>query len=119
MASYLSALESADLNRVLALFTEDAVVHSPLYGRLPASEFYPKLFADTAESRLHLRRVFASDDNSIAFWFDFDWTLADGTPAPFSVVDIAELDGEGRIAQLHIVYDTAPLRGAFESARRS
>ncbi len=115
VARYLAAVEAADVDAVLELFAADGVVHSPLYGVRPASEFYPLLFADTAESRLTLRRTLRDGDDAIAFWFDFDWTLSDGTPAPFSVVDVAELDADGRIRDLHIVYDTAPLRAAFDA----
>jgi len=173
---YLGALGSRDLARLLGLFADGAVVHSPLYGTLPASDFYPRLFADTRDARLTLRAilrgagagapagglggdgavggrhgsatggaggdgvvggglgegalkgsaggpggdgVLGGDSGStadlIAFWFDFDWTLADGTPAPFSAVDIAELDGDGRIRSLHIVYDTFGVRSAFNA----
>lgn len=115
VARYLAAVETADVDAVLELFSDDGTVHSPLYGVRPASEFYPLLFADTAESRLTLRRTFRDGDDAVAFWFDFDWTLSDGTPAPFSVVDMAELDADGRIRDLHIVYDTAPLRAAFDA----
>lgn len=116
--AYLAALGSADVDAVLALFTPDAIVSSPLYGEQPARDFYPTLFADTAASVLTLRRTLVSTDDSaptVAFWFDFDWTLSDGTPAPFSVVDVAELDLEARIQHLHIVYDTDPIRTAWEA----
>jgi len=98
---YLAALEVGDAERVLALFAPDGIVHSPLYGAVPARQFYPTLFADTAELRLTLRRVFRDDREAVAFWFDFGWVLADGTPAPFTVVDIAELTEDGLIANLH------------------
>ena len=116
---YLAALEVGDAGRVLALFAPDGIVHSPLYGAVSAHQFYPTLFADTAELRLKLRRVFRDDREAVAFWFDFAWVLADGTPAPFTVVDIAELTKDGLIASLHIVYDTAPIRGDFERATRN
>ena len=102
VARYLAALEQADVPAALALFAPDGVVHSPLYGILPAARFYPALFADTGASRLRLRRVMRADDEgtpTVAFWFDFDWVLANGEPAPFSVVDVAELDAEGRIGR--------------------
>ena len=35
---------------MLALFADGAIVHSPLYGTLPAAEFYPTLFADTSSA---------------------------------------------------------------------
>jgi len=56
---------------------------------------------------------------AVAFWFDFGWVLADGTPAPFTVVDIAELTEDGLIANLHIIYDTSPIRGDFEQAHEA
>jgi SnoaL-like domain len=113
---YLAALEVGDAERVLVLFAPDGIVHSPLYGSVPARQFYPTLFADTAEAKLTLRRVFRDDREAVAFWFDFAWVLADGTSAPFTIVDIAELTEDGLIANLHIIYDTSPIRGDFEQA---
>jgi hypothetical protein len=105
-------LGTKDADLAISLFASGGVVDSPLYGLLPAREFYPALFADTSASVVTLRKLLVSDDSStIAFWFDFDWVLADGSPAPFTVVDIAELR-DGLITALHIVYDTHPLRDA-------
>jgi len=112
---YLAALEVGDAKRVLALFAPDGIVHSPLYGAVPAQQFYPALFADSAEIRLGLRRVFR-DRDAVAFWFDFTWVLAGGTSASSTIVDIAELTEDGLISSLHIIYDTAPVRGGFEQA---
>ena len=55
--TYLSAVREADVERVLSLFAPDAVVHSPLYGVMAPTEFYPTLFADTSEANLELRSV--------------------------------------------------------------
>lgn len=112
--TYLRALSDCDADRAISLFSHDGIVNSPLYGELPAREFYPMLFADTSESVLSLRKTLLSPDAStLAFWFDFGWVLADGTPAPFTVVDVAELDEQGLISRLHIVYDTHPIRGSW------
>jgi hypothetical protein len=112
--TYLRALSDADAALAIGLFTPDGIVISPLYGELPARDFYPVLFADTAESVLSLRKTLLSPDGStLAFWFDFGWVLADGTPAPFTVVDVAELDEHGLISRLHIVYDTHPIRDSW------
>ena len=46
--AYLAALEASDEAGVLALFAADAIVHSPLYGPVPAAGFYPALFRDTS-----------------------------------------------------------------------
>lgn len=120
VGEYLASLEAADPDRVVALFAEDGIVESPLYGTLPAAEFYPLLFADTASSQLSLRATMTGSVEGrtvVSFWFDFDWTLSNGEPAPFTVVDVAELDQHGLIERLHIVYDTSPIRDAFNNAR--
>jgi hypothetical protein len=65
--AYLSALGRADLDALRALFTTGAVVHSPLYGPMPAEDFYAALLADTARSQLTLRGVMQG-------------AAADGTP---------------------------------------
>jgi ketosteroid isomerase-like protein len=116
---YLDGLNTGDVDLLLTLFTPDGTVDSPLYGLMPARDFYPALFEDTARSVVTLRTSLVSDDlSTIAFWFDFDWTLADGSPAPFTVVDVAELR-DGRISALHILYDTYPVRDAWARRRRS
>ncbi|WP_248239456.1 nuclear transport factor 2 family protein [Microbacterium kunmingense] len=120
VTEYLSSLEAGDTTRILRLFATDAIIHSPLYGERSAADFYPALFADTEQSRLTLRSVMTGKRDGrdiLSFWFDFDWVLASGEPAPFTVVDVAELDDAGLIERLHIVYDTAPIRGAFDALR--
>lgn len=116
VTTYLNSLATADAAKIISLFAPDGQVHSPLYGLMKATEFYPMLFDDTNESVLHLRKILKGDQ-TIAFWFDFDWTLADGTPAPFTCVDVVELDSEGQITDLHIVYDTSTLREAWTRQR--
>jgi ketosteroid isomerase-like protein len=119
VASYLTAVENADLDAMLALFADDAVVHSPLYGTVPAVEFYPQLFADTGSATLTLlgtmRGTSVEGRALVSFLFHFDWILPGGTAAPFDVVDVAELDDSGRIRSLRIVYDTVDVRPAFEA----
>ena len=112
-SDYLSALERGDLAAILALFRPGATVYSPLYGPLPATEFYPRLLADTGRSELHLRGV-THDGPLVSIWFRFDWTLPSGSAADFECVDMLELDEEGLITALHIFYDTAPTRPASE-----
>jgi len=119
VAAYLRALGDADLDGMLALFAPGAMVHSPLYGTLPATEFYPRLFADTGSATLTLlgtmRGTSVEGRALLSFLFHFDWQLPNGTAAPFDVVDIAELDDAGLIADIRIVYDTVDVRPAFEA----
>ena len=123
VAEYLDAVRGADANRMLALFARDAVVHSPLYGDLPATEFYPKLFGDTKSADLTLMGTTtgATTDGRrlVMFLFKFDWVLKAGADIiAFDVVDVAILDADDRIADLSIVYDTKTARPTFDAATR-
>jgi hypothetical protein len=112
-AAYLEALGQADAVAVLRLFRPEAMVHSPLYGPVPAAEFYPRLFADTGGAKLHLRGV-ARGPRLVTVWFRFDWSLPSGAPADFECVDVMELDDDGLIRALRIFYDTVTARPVFE-----
>ncbi len=125
VTDYLRALSEADVDSILGLFGDGAVVHSPLYGPLSPSDFYPALFADTSAVHLTLRSVMRGIDqdglDTVSFWFHFDWRLASGVSAPFDVVDVATLQADGRFTALRIIYDTVDVRPAFEAdiGRRS
>jgi hypothetical protein len=116
--AYLAALGRADLYAMLDLFSDGDLVHSPLYGPTPVTDFFPALFSDTAESRLTLLGVTQGATPGgtplINIWFRFDWQLPGGGHATFDVVDVLELAAGGRISSLHIVYDTASVRPVFE-----
>jgi len=119
VAAYLRALTTADADLAVSLFTDDGVVHSPLYGPRPAADFYPVLFADTSQANLTLESVMSGEDQAgattVSCWFHFDWRLPSGAAAPFDVVDVATLASDGRIQDLHIIYDTVDVRPAFEA----
>ncbi|WP_419703451.1 nuclear transport factor 2 family protein [Promicromonospora sp. NFX87] len=119
VATYLRALGTADAGLAASLFAADGVVHSPLYGPQLAQDFYPALFADTSQANLTLRSVMSGRDQdgraTVSFWFHFDWRLPSGAAAPFDVVDVATLGSDGKIKELHIIYDTVDVRPAFEA----
>ena len=119
VGAYLHALNTADAELAVRLFTEDAVVHSPLYGPRLAKDFYPALFADTSQANLTLKSVMTGTDaagaTTVSFWFHFDWRLPSGAAAPFEVLDVATLGTDDRIQSLHIVYDTVDVRPTFEA----
>jgi hypothetical protein len=123
--TYLRALGAADVDLILSVFSENSLVHSPLYGPTPARTFYPKLFSDTSGAHLTLLATMRGEDQRgavvISFYFHFDWRLSSGVATSFDVVDVARLGAHGLIDELHIVYDTVHVRPAFEAetGRRS
>ena len=113
---YLQALNEGNLNNVLNLFTSDGVVISPLYGEMPAKQFYSNLFKDTNQSDTKLRNVFTSsmDETSVALHFQYKWTLKSGKIVEFECVDVFEITKDKpHFKKLKIIYDTAPIREDF------
>ncbi len=51
---YITHLENGNIEQVIALFNQDGLVDSPLYGIKKADEFYIELNSDTSNSELHL-----------------------------------------------------------------
>lgn len=118
--AYLSGLELGDAEVIVKLFTTDAVVISPLYGRCEARKFYERLFSDTAESRITCRELFVgmSCPEKAAAHFDYEWRLSNGKQVKFECVDIFEFDlSSGKIRSLAIIYDSRTTRGAFEELK--
>ena len=127
VAEYLDAVRAADTARMLALFAPDGVVHSPLYGDLPATEFYPKMFGDTRSADLTLLGTTTGTTTDgrplVMFLFKFDWVLKAGEDiVAFDVVDVAELDADGKITALsdHLRHQDRPprLRDSEEGGNR-
>lgn len=115
LKKYLQFLEAGDYENLISLFTKEAVVHSPLYGKVAAVQFYKDLFEDTSGSKLTLLNIFTGKkESTAAVHFQFDWILKDGTAAPFEVVDVCKFSSDGKIEELTIIYDSAKTRAAFE-----
>jgi ketosteroid isomerase-like protein len=112
---YLRSLEQGSYDDVVKLFAEDAMVISPLYGTVKASDFYRDLFKDTAKSKITLLDIFVSKNSKCAAaHFRYEWTLKDGNTVSFECVDIFEFSEEGKIKKLKIIYDTYEARRVFE-----
>lgn len=116
--AYLKALEIGSYENVMKLFTKDAMVFSPLYGKIKAIDFYRELFKDTSESKITLLNIFKSDNKSVgAGHFRYGWVLKDGTTTSFECVDVFQFDCDGKIKQLTIIYDTSKIRPSFEKMK--
>ena len=115
---YITYLQSGDIPGVLSLFSQDAIVHSPLYGTQSAAKFYEALSNDTANSELKILGIF-EDPNSyqLALYFNYKWTLADDSSVDFDVVDILKFNDEYKITSLKIIYDTVHSRKALNDMK--
>ena len=117
--TYIDGLERSDLDTIVDLYTKDGIVHSPLYGPLPAAKFYQALFNDTGRAKINLKGVTQGKQTNgqplVTLWFQFNWVLRSGQPAHFECVDVLEINDAGKIISLHIIYDTVLARPAYEA----
>lgn len=114
--SYLNGLVKGDHTELLKLFKDNATVSSPVYGKMPATDFYRQLFEDTARSKILLRDIFAnvSNPDNYAAHFIYDWTLNNGEHVSFSCVDMFQFEkGSNKIKHITIIYDASLTKDAF------
>jgi|GEM_PF-4555051 len=60
--TYLSLLKDGDATKLAQLFSKEGMVSSPIYGLVPATDFFKKLFEDTNASKLTLDGIFQEKD---------------------------------------------------------
>ncbi|GAB3655788.1 hypothetical protein GCM10028791_27220 [Echinicola sediminis] len=115
---YLDFLEKGQVQKIVELFDENGIVHSPIYGIKKAKEFYLELNNDTNNSKLHFKGLYENKDaNDFALYFTYEWTLKSNQVVEFDVVDIIELDENNKIKQLKIIYDTVISRKLVEELK--
>ena len=115
--NYVAAMESNDLQALLANFTDDATATSPISGKQPARDFYSYVMRITSGRSMALKTIFvgASDPSRAAVHVAYTRTVGDGKPATIEGVDVFELSEDGsKFAAVTIIYDTAPVRSDFD-----
>ena len=112
VAEYFDALDSGDLASMTRLFSADAMVHSPMLGRVSAVKFFPKGFAASIASNISVFDILVSTigEARAVGYFNYEWTLQDGSVINFDCADVFNFDNEGRIREMIILYDTHPTR---------
>lgn len=114
---YVDALTNADIDTMHRVFTREALVISPIYGKQDYAEFYEKLFADTVSSKVSLLTVLVSPRASkVAMHIEYEWTLTEENPVCFHCVDLFEYcERRDRFTELRIVYDTHEARSLLDA----
>ena len=107
--TYFEALTAGDVPAILQLFAPGAEVHSPFLGVLPATEFYAKLDAASANSDLTVLDVLMGQGTGAAR-FRYDWELKSGDTIIFEGVDHFTFGTDDRFTAMRIYYDTHPVR---------
>jgi len=109
--AYLSAMAAGNLDGVVACFTADGRVTSPVYGGIPVADFYRRLFADTVVAEVGLREIYTGETGErLAAHFDYCWKRIDGTTTACALVDLFDFaPGTALIDHLTIIFDTAQI----------
>jgi predicted SnoaL-like aldol condensation-catalyzing enzyme len=114
---YLSALEAGDAEKAASLFVHDGWVQSPFLGRLPVRDYVTKVASASSHARMTVYDVLVSAEGHLraVAYYQYDWSLKDGTRVAFDCADVFNFDLDtGRIQSIVLVYDTQPVRHAVE-----
>lgn len=112
LKEYLHQLEQGNVDGVVALFTTDARIYSPLLGWVAPRPFYSKLADASGNSSITLLDLFQSTQGNCTAnaYFRYDWVLRDGSKVSFDCVDVFDFNAQGLIEKLVIIYDTHQIR---------
>jgi hypothetical protein len=109
----MDALGRSDYGAVTSLFTPGGLVKSPFLGEMPAAPFFERLAAASAKNVITPIDIFVSDSgkNHATAYFQYDWTVRDGSLITFKVMDLFTFEPDGdKVTYLDIIYDTHPIR---------
>ena len=109
LQTYTDALGRSDYGTVKSLFTHSGQVKSPFLGEMPAGPFFHRLAGASAENAITPIDLFLSNSgkNHATAYFQYDWTVRDGTLITFKVMDLFTFEPySDKITYLDIIYDT-------------
>jgi hypothetical protein len=113
LQTYMDALGRSDYHTVKSLFAPDGRVRSPFLGEMPAEPFFDRLAGASAKNVITPIDIFLSnsDQNHATAYFQYDWTVRDGTLITFKVMDLFTFAPTGdKVTYLDLIYDTHPIR---------
>jgi hypothetical protein len=115
LQTYMEALGRSDYGTVKSLFTPGGQVKSPFLGEVPAGAFFDRLATASAENVITPIDIFlsSSSTNYATAYFQYDWTVRDGTVITFKAMDLFTFDPDSdMVTYLDIIYDTHPIRAS-------
>lgn len=111
---YMSALGRSDYAAIKGLFAPGGRVRSPFLGEMPAGPFFDRLASASDRNLITPLDVFVNADPSrptATAYFQYDWTVKDGTLISFKVMDLFTFDAATHeVLTLDLIYDTHPIR---------
>lgn len=115
LQTYMAALGKSDYATVKSLFTPSGKVLSPFLGELLAGPFFDRLAGASSQNVITPIDIFLSqtDQHHATAYFQYDWTVRDGTLISFKVMDLFSFEpGGDKVSYLDLIYDTHPIRAS-------
>ncbi len=113
LKTYMKALGESDYITIKNLFTSDGHVTSPFLGNMEAAAFFDRLGEASSQNVITPIDIFVSttEQHHATAYFQYDWTVRDGTLISFKVMDLFTFDSDSnKIKHLDLIYDTHPIR---------
>ncbi|WP_444921629.1 nuclear transport factor 2 family protein [Microbulbifer sp. CnH-101-G] len=113
---YIAAVEQGNLEALLALFTPNASVYSPIFGECSVKSFYSYIFRSISNRTMVLRNILYGGvkTNQVAIYLSYTRSVEGRDPATIDVVDLFDFtDDFSAFSSVKIIYDTAPIHGDF------
>ena len=113
LKTYMAALGDSDYATVKSLFAPEGRVKSPFLGEMAAGPFFDRLAGASSKNEITPIDIFlsASDKHHATAYFQYDWTVRDGTLITFKVMDLFTFAPTGdKVTYLDLIYDTHPIR---------
>ena len=110
---YMAALGASDYATVKSLFAPGGRVRSPFLGEMQAGPFFDRLAGASSRNVITPLDIFvsAAGKPQATAYFQYDWTVRDGTLITFKVMDLFEFEpGSNLVTHLDLIYDTHPIR---------
>ena len=87
LQAYMDSLGGSNYGTVKSLFTPGGRVRSPFLGEMPAGPFFDRLASASAKNVITPIDIFLSNSgkNHATAYFQYDWTVRDGTLISFKV----------------------------------
>ncbi len=113
LETYMKALGQSDYATIKGLFASSGRVRSPFLGEMQSGPFFDRLAGASAANVITPIDIFLSNSerNHATAYFQYDWTVTDGTLITFKVMDLFTFEtGSHEVTYLDLIYDTHPIR---------
>ncbi|GAP38001.1 nuclear transport factor 2 family protein [Piscinibacter sakaiensis] len=113
LQTYMAALGASDYATVKGLFAPTGRVKSPFLGEMPAGPFFDRLAGASSRNLITPIDIFLGQSGRphATAYFQYDWTVRDGTLISFKVMDLFTFAPQGeQVLHLDLIYDTHPIR---------